>query len=146
MELKQLRLKVFYRYLFLRHPVVNKTWGPSSATIIQIYKQWVCPIFEYNSLSTFTASDYIISKIQWPSKTNLYVWLAFRLPKYIGSKLLHDSTGLPYVKDRPLYCATKSRDRIAQNLLVEESISSNRFNPAWDCFPMPLSVVCPVSP
>ena len=34
-----------------------------------------------------------------------------RVPKYICSKLLHDSTGLPYVKDRPLSCATKSLDR-----------------------------------
>ena len=44
--------------------LVNKTWGPSPATLIQIYKQCVCPIFEYGSLSTITASDYIISKIQ----------------------------------------------------------------------------------
>ena len=44
--------------------LVNKSWGPSPATIIQIYKQCVRPIFEYGSLSTITASDYIISKIQ----------------------------------------------------------------------------------
>ena len=51
--------------------------------------------------------------------------------------------GLPYVKDRLLSCATKSLDRIAQNPLVEESISRNRLNPAWDCFPTPLSLVHP---
>ena len=44
--------------------LVNKKWGPSPATLIQIYKQCVRPIFEYGSLSTITASDYIISKIQ----------------------------------------------------------------------------------
>ena len=43
--------------------LVNKKWGPCPATIIQIYKQCVRPIFEYGSLSTITASDYIISKI-----------------------------------------------------------------------------------
>ena len=61
----------------------------------------------------------------------------------ICPKLLHDSSGLPYVKDRLLSCASKSLDRIAQNPLVEELISSNRLNrglnPAWDCFPIPLS-------
>ena len=124
--------------------LVNKNWGPSPATLIQIYKQCVRPIFEYGSLSTITASDYIISKIQWLQ--NKFIQLALRLPKYICSKLLHDSTGLPYVKDRLLSCATKSLDRIAQNTLVEESISSNRLNPAWDRFPTPLSVVRPVSP
>ena len=125
--------------------LANKKWGPSPATLIQIYKQCVRPIFEYGSLSTITASDYIISKIQ--RLQNKFIRLAPRLPKYICSKLLHDySTGLPYVKDRLLSCATKSPDRIAQNTLVEESISSNRLNLAWDRFPMPLSVVRPVRP
>ena len=64
-------------------------------------------------------------------------------PKYILPKLLHDSTGLPYVKDCLLSCATKSLDRIAQNPLVEATISSNRLNPAWDRFPTPLSVIHP---
>ena len=124
--------------------LVNKKWGPSPATIIQIYKQCVRPIFEYGSLSTITASNYIVGKIQ--RLGNKFTRLALRLPKYICSKLLHDSTGLPYVKDRLLSCATKSPDRIVQNPLVEESISSNRLNPARDRFPMPLSVVRTVSP
>ena len=119
--------------------LVSKKWGPSPATLIQIYKQCVRPIFQYGSLSTITASDYIIiSKIQ--RLQNKFIRLALRLPKYICSKLLHNSTGLPYVKDRLLFRATKSLDRIAQNRLVEESISSNsRLNPAWDRFPTPLS-------
>ena len=124
--------------------LVSKNWGLRPATIFQIYKQCVRPIYEYGSLSTNTASDYIINKIQ--RLQNKFMWLALRLPKCICSKLLHDSTGLPYVKDRLLSCAAKSPDRIAQNPLVEESISSNRLNPAWDRFPTPLSVVCLVSP
>ena len=121
--------------------LANKKWGPSPATLIQIYKQCVRPIFEYGSLSTITASDHTISKFQrLQNKFNL---LALRLPKYILPKLLHDSTELPYVKDHLLTCATKSLDRIAQNPLVEASISSNRLKPAWDRFPTPLSVVRP---
>ena len=121
--------------------LVNKKWGPSPATLIQIYKQCVRPIFEYGSLSTITASDHIISRIQ--RLQNKFIRLALRLPKYISIKLLHDSTGLPYVKDRLLSCATKSLDRIAQNTLVEASILSHRLNPAWDRFPTPLSVIHP---
>ena len=100
------------RYYRLRL-LVNKKWGPSPATLTQIYKQCVGPIFEYGSLSTITASDPISSRIQ--RLQNKFIRLALRLPKYISVKLLHDSTGLPYVKDRPLSCATKSLDRIAQN-------------------------------
>ena len=69
---------------------------------------------EFSLFTTITASDYIISKIQ--RLQNKFIRLALRLPKYICSKLLHDSTGLPYAKDRLLSCATKSLDRIAQNL------------------------------
>ena len=131
------------RYYRLRL-LANKKWGPSPSSLIQIYKQCVRPIFEYGALSTITTSDNIISKIQ--RLQNKFIRLALRLPKYICSKLLHDSTGLPYVKDRLLSCATKSLDRIAQNPLVEESISRNRLNPAWDRFPTPLSVVRPGQP
>ena len=128
------------RYYRLRL-LAKKKWGPSPATLIQIYKQCVQPIFEYGSLSTITVSDNIISKIQ--QLQNKFIRLALRLPKYILPKLLHDSTGLPYVKDRLLTCAAKSLDRIAQYPLVKASIMSNRHNPAWDRFPTPLSVVLP---
>ena len=122
--------------------LVSKKWGPSPATLIQIYKQCVRPIFEYGSVLTVTALDNIINKIQ--QLQNKFIRLALRLPKYICSKLLQDSSGLPYVKDRLLSCATKSLDRIAQNP-SRGSISSHQLNPAWDRFPMPLSVVPPVS-
>ena len=137
----QLNFKKYFEEI-LDHCNTRGAYSP--ATIIQIYKQCIHPIFECSSLLTITASDHIISKIQ--QLQNKFIWLALRLPKYICSKLLHDSTGLPYVKNRLLSCATKSLDRIAQNPLVEESISSNRLNPAWGHFPMPLSMVHPVSP
>ena len=130
------------RYYRLRL-LANKKWGPSPATRIQIYKQCVRPVFEYGSLSTITVSDHIISKIQ--QLQNKFIRLALRLPKYILQKVLHDSAGLPYVKDHLLSSATQSLDRIAQNPLIEASISSNRLNPAWDRFPTPLSVIRPGS-
>ena len=123
--------------------LTNKKWGPSPSTILQIYKQCVRPIFEYGCLSTITTSDTIISEIQ--RLQNKFIRLALRLPKYISVKLLHDSSGLPYVKDRLFSRATKTLERISANPLVEESISSNKVNPAWDRFPTPLSVIRPVS-
>ena len=122
--------------------LTNKKWGPSPSTTLQIYKQCVQPIFEYGSLSTIT-SDTIISEIQ--RLQNKFIWLALRLPKYISVKLLHDSSGLPYVKDRLLSHATRTLERITANPLVEESISSSTVNPAWNRFPTPLSVICLVS-
>ena len=71
--------------------LVNKKWGPSPSTILQIYKQCVWPIFKYGSLLTITTLDTIISKIQ--RLQNKFIRLALRLPKYISVKLLHDSSG-----------------------------------------------------
>ena len=123
--------------------LTDKNWGPSPSTILQIYKQCVWPIFEYGSVSTITTSDTIISEIQWLQ--NKFIRLALRLSKYISVKLLHDSSGLPYVKDRLFSRATKTLEKISANPLVEESISSNKVNPAWDRFPTPLSIIRPVS-
>ena len=92
--------------------LANKKWGPSPSTILQIYKQCVQPIFESGFLSTTTTSDTIISKIQ--QLQNKHIQLALRLPEYISVKLLHDSSGLPYVKDRLLSCATRTLERDQQ--------------------------------
>ena len=100
--------------------IVNTKLGPSPPTILQIYKECVRPIFEYGSLLTITTSDTIMSKIQ--RFQNKFIQLALSLPKYISVKLLHDSSGLPYVKDRLLSCATRTLERVSKNPLVEESI------------------------
>ena len=99
--------------------------------------------FEEILLSTITTSDTIISKIQ--RLQTKCIRLALHLPKYNSAKLLHDSSGLPYVKDRLLSCASRILERISKNPLVEKLITFNRVNPAWDCFPAPLSVICLVS-
>ena len=123
--------------------LATKKWGPSLSTILQIYKKCVRPIFEYGSLSTITTSDTIISEIQ--RLQSKFIRLALRLPKFISVKLLHDSSGLPYVKDRLLSYGTRTLERIYKNFLVVESISFNRVNPEWDRFPTPLSIIRPVS-
>ena len=108
--------------------LANKKMGTQPVHHIQIYKQCIRPIFEYGSLSTVTTSDTIISKIQ--RLQNNFIRLALRLPKYISVKLLHDSSGLPDVKDRLLSRATRTLERISKNPLVEESITFNRVNTA----------------
>ena len=106
--------------------------------------QTMCPAnFRIGSLSTITILDTIISKIQWLQ--NKFIWLAQHLPKFICVKPLHDSSGLPYVKERLPSCATRTLERISKNPLVEESITFTRVNPAWGRFPTPISVIHPAS-
>ena len=62
---------------------INKKWGPSPATILQIYKQCVRPIFEYGIVSTQTVSETVITKLQ--RVQNSFIRLAPRLPKYVSA-------------------------------------------------------------
>ena len=83
------------------HPLrilVNKKWGSSPETILQIYKQCVRQIFEYGIVSTITVSETVITKIQ--SVQNSFIRLALRLPKFVSAHLLHEALGLPYVRAR----------------------------------------------
>ena len=50
---------------------------------------------------------------------------------------LHDYSALPYVKDKLLSCATRTLQTISKNPLVEESVTFNRVNHAWEHFPTP---------
>ena len=67
--------------------LVNKKWGPSPLTLLQIYKQCVRPIFEYRIVSTITVSETVITKIQ--RVQNSFIRLALRLFKYVSVRLLH---------------------------------------------------------
>ena len=69
--------------------LVNKKWGPSPSTILQIYKQCVKPTFEYGIVSTITVSVTVITKIQ--RVQNSFIRLALRLPKYVSARLLHEA-------------------------------------------------------
>ena len=143
----QLNFKKHFEYILDRcntryhrlRLLANKKWGPTPATLIQIYKQRVRPIFEYLSFDNYHLGQYHQQNLAAPKQ----VYSA--CPSFTKIHLPKAAPGLPYVKDRLLSCASKSLDRIAQNPLVEEAICSNRHNRACDRFPAPLSVVRPVS-
>ena len=106
--------------------LVNKKWGPRSSTILQIYKQCVRPIFEYGIFSTITVSETVITKIQ--RVQNSFIRLALRLPKYVSARLLHEASGLPYVRERLVTVGQNHLARMHANPLVEHTINSARTN------------------
>ena len=94
-EILERRNQKFHRLRIL----VNKKWGPSPATILQIYKQCVRPIVEYGIVFTITVSETVITKIQRVCQ-NPFIRLALRFPKYVSARLLHEASRLPYVRER----------------------------------------------
>ena len=122
--------------------LVIKKWGPSPETILQIYKQCVRPIFEYGIVSTITVSETVITKIQ--RVQNSFIRLALRLPKYVLARLLHEASGLPYVKERLISVCQNRLARMHANPLVEHTIHSARTNIAWDKYKTPVSILKPL--
>ena len=104
--------------------LVNKKWRPSPTTILQIYKQCVRAIFEHGIVSTITVSESVINKIQ--RVQNCYIRLALRLPKYVSARLIHEASGLPYVRERLITVGQNHLARMHANLLVEHTINSAR--------------------
>ena len=121
--------------------LVNKKWGPSPENILQIYKQCVRPLFEYGIVSTITVSETVITKIE--SVQNSFIRLALRLPKYVSARLLHEASGLPYVKERLISAGQNHFARMHANLLVEHTINSAKTNIAWDKYKTPISILKP---
>ena len=106
--------------------LVNKKWGSSPATILKIYTKCVRPIFEYGIVSTITVSETVITKIQ--RVQNSFIRLALRLPKYVSARLLHEASGLPYVRERLITVGQNHLARMLANPLVEHTINSARTN------------------
>ena len=121
--------------------LVNKKWGPSPTTILQVYKQSIRAILEYGIVSTIIASETVITKIQ--RVQNSFIRLALLLPKYVSARLLHGSSGLSYVRERHVTVGQNHLARMHANSLVEHTINSARTNIAWDKYTIPISILKP---
>ena len=110
--------------------LVNKKWGPSHETILQIYKQCIRPIFEYGVVSTIIVSEAVITKIQ--RVQNSFIMLALRLPKYVSAHLLHQALRHPCVRERLITVGQNHLARMHANPLIEHTINSARTSIACD--------------
>ena len=126
------------------HPLrilVNKKWGPSPETILQIYKQCVRPIFEYWIVSTITVLETVITKIQ--RVQNSFIRLALLLPKYVSARLLHAGLGTSICKRETHHSRPNHLARMHANPLTEHTINSAATNIAWDKYKTPISILKP---
>ena len=136
-QILERRNQKFHRLRIL----VNKKCGPSPSTNLQIYKQCVRPIFESWIVSIITVSETVITKIQ--RVQNSFIRLVLRLPKYVLARLLHEASGLPYVRERFITVGQNHLARMHANPLVEHTINSARTNIAWDKYKTPISIPKP---
>ena len=121
--------------------LVNKKWGPSLETILQIYKQCVRPIFEIWDCFYHNCLETVITKIQ--RVRNSFIRLALRLPKYVSARLLHAGLGTSIYKRETHHSRPNHLVRMHANPLIEHTINSARTNIAWDKYKKPISILKP---
>ena len=122
--------------------LVNKKWGPSPTTISQICKQCASPLFEYGIVSIITVSEFIINKIQ--RVQNSFIRLALCPPIYVSARLIHEASGIPYVRERLITVGQNHSVTMHANSDVEHTINSARTNIAWDKHKTPISILKPL--
>ena len=65
-------------------------------------------------------------------------------PKYVSARLIHEASGLPYVRERLVTVGQNHLARMHANPLVEQTINSFRTNIAWDKYKTPpISILNP---
>ena len=95
----------------------------------------------YGIVSTITISETVITKIQ--RVQNSFIRLALHLPKYVSARLLHEASGLPYVKERLISVGQNHLARMHANPLIEHTVNSAKTNIAWDKYKTPISILKP---
>ena len=116
--------------------LINQKWGSSPQIILQIYKR-VRPIFENGVISKITVSDTVITKLQ--KLQNSFIRLVLHLPRYISTRLLHETLGLPRM-DRLLAVATGQLRNSSRNPLVEHTVNTVMSND-WIHIPRPITLI-----
>ena len=61
----------------------------------------------------------------------------------MSARLLHEASGLPYVKERLTSVGQNHLARMHANPLVEHTINSAKTNIAWDKYKTPISILKP---
>ena len=84
----------------------------------------------WDNVFTITVSGFVINKIK--RLQNSFIRLALRLPNYMSARLLHEASGLPYVKERLITVSQSHLARMHANPLVEHTVKSARTSIAWD--------------
>ena len=64
-------------------------------------------------------------------------------PKYVSARLLHEASGLPYVRERLITVGQNHLARMHANPLAEQTINSARTNVAWDKYKTPIPILKP---
>ena len=112
-----------YKRLNLLRSISALSKKPNPANLLTIYNSTIRSIFEYASLCVINAAETHLEKLQLVQNQALRAVL--RMPAYIAISDLHNSSGIPYIKDhltafaKRRFSAMKSKSPLIEKLVEE---------------------------
>ena len=107
----------------------TKTTNMKNRNSLGLSQCFSCSSFACCCLASLSR-NHIFDVLMGRRKCDQSVQKTLNIYRLISVKLLQNSSGLPYVKDRLLSCTTRTLERISKNPLVDKSITFNMVNSA----------------
>ena len=104
--------------------IFPKTYGPSTSTLIRLYKSFIRSLFDYGAPATCVASPAI--QLSWERIQTRFISRALSIPSFIHNDRKRQQTYLPPIHDRNLYLAKRWYMRaMQQNRGVQDYIDNH---------------------
>ena len=91
--------------LLKMNSIFTSTYGPSTPTLIRLYKSYICSLFDYGVPATCVASPHV-QRI-WEGVQTHFITQALSIPCFIHNDRKWQQAYLPPIHDRNLYLAKR---------------------------------------
>ena len=93
--------------------IFSTTYGPSTSTLIRLYKSYIRSLFDYGAPATCVASPDV--QLSWESIQTHFISRALSIPSFIHSDRKRQHAYLPPIHNRNLYLAKRWYRRAMQH-------------------------------
>ena len=113
--------------LLLPPSLVSTTYGPSTSTLIRLYKSYIRSFFDYCAPATCVASPAI--QLSWERIQTHFISRALSIPSFIHNDRKRQHAYLPPIHDRNLYLTKRWYRRAMQHSRgVQDYIDNHTHN------------------
>ena len=104
--------------------IYSSTFGPSSTTLIRLYKSYIRSLFDYGAPATCIASP-TVRKL-WETVQTKFITRALNIPCYVHNDRKRQHANLTTIHDRNLYLATRwYKSAMQHNSGVQDFITNH---------------------
>ena len=119
---------VVLRHRLLKlNSIFTSTYGPSTSTLIRLYKSYIRSLFDYGAPATCVASPHV-QRI-WEGVQTHFITRTLSIPCYIHNDRKRQHAYLPSIHDRNLYLAKRwYRRAMLHNSGVQDYVDNHTHN------------------